>query len=254
MEILDYNIINDVYGNFISFQEFLSNELTELDSNKELEILEIGTGTGITTEIILKSRKNIKLTSIDIDKEMIEFASQTLSSFSNVNFIVSDAFDYTKTISANNFDFVVSGFTIHNFTNNYRQILFNEIYRILKPKGIFINADKFVSDNKEKQIQGLKYRIGTYIDTLVPLGKIDLLKEWVAHYIDDQNPNKLLKFDQTINDLQQIGFDNMKYIFKSELEMLGVLTATKQDALAITGVLQKSGFSAKLNIRNSNEQ
>jgi ubiquinone/menaquinone biosynthesis C-methylase UbiE len=159
MEILDYNIINDVYGNFISFQEFLSNELTELDSNKELEILEIGTGTGITTEIILKSRKNIKLTSIDIDKEMIEFASQTLSSFSNVNFIVSDAFDYTKTISANNFDFVVSGFTIHNFTNNYRQILFNEIYRILKPKGIFINADKFVSITGVLQKSGFSAKL-----------------------------------------------------------------------------------------------
>lgn len=236
MNILDYNLIDKVYGNFTSFQEVIKTLLADVEPQRELYILEIGTGTGITTELILESKNYIKLTTIDIDKEMIAFASQTLSSFNNVNFVVSDVLDYTKTVSNAYFDFVISGFTIHNFANDFRQEVFKEIFRILKPNGVFINADKFVSDNPEKQIEGLKYRLGTYIDTLVPLRKFDLLKEWVAHYIDDQKPNKLLKFDQTLNDLQQIGFGKLEYIFKSELEMMGLLTATKQDALAITGV------------------
>ena len=108
----EYNLIDKIYGNFISFQEVIKTIISETNSDKEVIILEIGTGTGITTEIILNSRNNIKLTSIDNDKEMIEFASQTLSSFSNVNYIVSDALEYTKFISNSHFDFIISGFII----------------------------------------------------------------------------------------------------------------------------------------------
>lgn len=229
----EYIILDKVYGNFISFQEKIIPLLLAHKRKDKIDVLEVGCGTGITTEIILKSRNDIKLTSIDISKEMIGFASQTLSLYTNVDFVISDALEFARNVKPNSFDIIVSAYTIHNLTDEYRQKLFAEILRALKPSGLFINADKFVSDDKDKQIEGLKYRLGTYVDTLMREGKIELLKEWTTHYIDDQQPNKLLKFDKTLNDLREIGFDKVDYIFKSELEMLGILTATKQDALAI---------------------
>lgn len=223
----EYILLDKVYGNYISFQNVITKILNDDNAKEQLDIVEIGTGTGITTQIVLNSKNKIKLSSIDIDEEMIGFAKQNLSTFSNINFIVSDALSYLKTSSNNHYDYVISGFTIHNFNLEYRQELFTEIFRVLKPNGLFINVDKFVSDDKDKQIEGLKYRLGTYIDTLIREEKFELLKEWATHYIDDQKPDKLLKFDKTQKDLHQVGFYKVDYIFKSELEMLGILTAAK---------------------------
>ena len=69
--------------------------------------------------------------------------------------------------------------------------------------------------------------VGTYIDTLMKKDERGLLKEWAVHYIDDQHPDKLLKFDKTIEDLEKVGFKNSEYLFKSEKEMLGLLRAEK---------------------------
>ena len=223
----EYILIDKVYGNYISFEEMVLPILKDYKSVSEINTLEIGCGTGITTEILLKSIENIKITAIDIDKNVIEFASHTLSSYTNVNFIVSDALSFVKEQESNSFDIIVSAFAIHNLTNEYRQYLYEELYRILKTGGLFINADKFVSDNREEQIAGLKYRIGTYIDALLRENKLDLLKEWAAHYIEDHHPDVLLKFDKTIEDLEIVGFKNSEYLFKSEKEMLGLLRTEK---------------------------
>jgi ubiquinone/menaquinone biosynthesis C-methylase UbiE len=223
----EYILLDKVYGNYISFQERIIPIINTYKANTEINVLEIGCGTGITSELLLRYIGNIKLTTIDIDDKMIEFAKQTLSSYTNINFIVSDAISFVEKQKSNSLDFIVSAFTIHNLPSEYRQQLYKELYRILKADGLFINADKFVSDNKEEQIEGLKYRIGTYIDTLVRENKMDLLKEWTTHYIDDFRPEKLLQFDVTINDLKHIGFDKVDFVFKSKLEMLGLLIATK---------------------------
>lgn len=227
MIVDEYILLDKVYGNYVSFQERIRPILKDYKSTSEICVLEIGCGTGITTKTLLKTRENINLTTLDIDKEMIGFAKQTLSSYLNVSFIVSDALSFVKEQELNSFDIVISAFTIHNFTSEYRQQLYSEIYRILKEAGLFINADKFVSDNKDGQIEGLKYRIGTYIDTLVRENKFDLLKEWTTHYIDDQHPDKLLQFDKTLTDLATVGFKKSEYLYRSDREMLGLLKAEK---------------------------
>ncbi len=223
----EYILIDKVYGNYLSFEEMIVPILKDYKSVSEISVLEIGCGTGITAELLLKSRENIKLTTVDIDNEVIDFAKQNLSSHTNINFIVADALSFVNEQKSNSFDLIVSAFTIHNLTNEYRQSLYKEIYRTLKTGGLFVNADKFVSDNREEQIVGLKYRIGTYIDALLREDKIDLLKEWAEHYIDDHCPDKLLKFNQTIKDLETVGFKNSEYLFKSDKEMLGLLRAEK---------------------------
>jgi ubiquinone/menaquinone biosynthesis C-methylase UbiE len=223
----EYILIDKVYGNYIAFEEKIKPIIANYDLNSRLNILEIGCGTGISTKIIASSRDEIILTSIDIDKDAIDFAKHSLSGYPTISFIQSDALQFVKEQQNNYFNLVVSAYTIHNLTNEYRQSLYQNIYRILKKEGLFINADKFVSTDKDEQIEGLKYRINTYIDALMRIGKIDLLKEWVTHYIDDQSPEKLLLYDNTIEVLEAIGFRNNKYIFKSPKEMLGILTSLK---------------------------
>lgn len=222
----EYYIIDEVYGNYISFQEKII-PLIRSCRKHNLRILELGCGTGITTQAILSSRNDIQLEAIDSDDVVIEFAANNLSQCKNIKFINQDIAVFIKSSKDYTYDCVVSAFVLHNIERVKRNKIFQEIYRTLKPGSIFLNADKFVSDKIEKQIQSLNYRIATYVETLIQKGKFDLLKEWVSHYIDDMKPDKQLKFNETVKTLEQIGFKEIYYVFKSEKEMLGLLVAVK---------------------------
>lgn len=225
--INNYILIDKVYGNYIRFQKKLSRLIQNVNTkNKNLNILEIGCGTGITTEIIKNARSNIKLTSIDIDINMINYAKENLSQFLNIKYIESDALTFLKNEPAKTYDIVVSAFTIHNFSSKYRFKIYSEIHRVLKDNCIFMNADKFVSDNFEMQINSLKYRIDTYIETLLRENKLLLLKEWVSHYIVDQYPSRIMRLNE---EKKRIGlhFRSVNFSFKSEYEMLAIIVAKK---------------------------
>ena len=141
--------------------------------------------------------------------------------------IESDALKYVNSQDDTSFDIVVSGFTIHNFKKVYRRKLYQQLYRILKRNGLFLNADKYVSDNLDKQIKALKYRIGTYVDTLIREGQYDVLSYWIRDYIKDIQPEYIMKISEERQLMRENGFLNVSYIFKSEHEMLAIMKAKK---------------------------
>jgi ubiquinone/menaquinone biosynthesis C-methylase UbiE len=228
MNAEEYKLLDEVYKNYISFEKEITPIVEGYNPTTEINVLEIGCGTGITTDILLKSRENIKLKTIDIDDETIENMKELYPNNAKIEPLCFDVREFVREQEDKSFDLIVSAFTIHNLTDEDRKPLYKEIYRILKDGGLFINADKFVSDDEEKQIAGLKYRIGTYIEVLLKKEKYDLLKEWAVHYIDDHQPDKLLKPTETQKYFQKIGFKNIKYTqYGKEEEMLGLLTAEK---------------------------
>jgi ubiquinone/menaquinone biosynthesis C-methylase UbiE len=222
----DYILIDKVYGNYLSFQEKIQPLISD-NSKHSYKILEIGCGTGITTKIITSCNIHNEYIAIDNSKEFIDFAKNNFTKNKEINFVIADALDYLNQEETESFDLVISAFTIHNFNSNYRDQLYKEIFRVLKPKSKFLNIDKFVSDIYSEQINGLKYRIGRYIDVLMEEEKPKLLKEWIEHYIDDQHPDKILKFNETIRRIEKIGFKDVKFSEKFELEMLGIIIAEK---------------------------
>lgn len=100
---------------------------------KHKEILEIGCGIGRMTEFIAKNFKHVS--SIDISKEAIEYASRRLSEYSNIDIKQSsgDKIPYKD----GQFDFVFSYLTLQHLPSlksldNYLK----EIIRVLKSGGI----------------------------------------------------------------------------------------------------------------------
>lgn len=231
-EQYSYIWLDSVYGNYFEFQ----NEIAHIIKRKyngisNLVALEIGSGDGITTKAILRSEISLRLTTIDIDPINFPFAVKCDDDLKKVEFIVADALNFLEKCENNSFDFVVSGFTIHNFTKPYRSDLFQQILRVLKKDGYLINADKFMSDDLNKRIRGLTYRIGTYLDVLYREGNHDLLKYWIAHYLDDAHDSKALLFNQTQELLNDLGYVNVEFSYRAELEMLGILIAQKHGAM-----------------------
>lgn len=226
----DYDVVPSVYGNYYQFQDNLSSFIQTYTNTKSIiNILEIGCGTGITTQVILKSRPDINLISIDNDSRMIKSCNLIKNAFNNLDTFESDALDFIRFAENDYFNIIVSGFTIHNFHKNYRKSLYQELYRVMSFNSVFLNADKFVSDDFNKQIEGLKFRLGSYIDYLLREQQYDLLKKWVEHYLEDTKPEFIMKFNEELDIIKGCGFsDESSYVFKSELEMLGLLKAIKK--------------------------
>ncbi len=101
------------------FKEFLGN-------NKK-NVLEIGCGTGLFTEEIVKTDNYV--TAVDISNELLEIAKKRVKAL-NVNFLQENACD-TK-FPDNSYDFIIGSSILHHLNINSA---LKEFSRLLKPGG-----------------------------------------------------------------------------------------------------------------------
>jgi len=227
----EYNLVILTIPYFEKFQAKIGQTIKNYFKNsplKEIKILEIGCGPGNTTEIVLNADKRIKAVTIDNEPIMLKQAKKNLARYlteKRVKVIKDDALNFISGLPDNSFTVFASGLTIHNFNKNYREKLLQEIYRILKPKGLFINADRYAFDDQKKFQQVLNWQIRQYKKVFSNLNKPDLLKEWMAHEEDDKKPEIIMKEKVAINQMKKIGFKNIKIIFRQKIH--AVLVAFK---------------------------
>jgi tRNA (cmo5U34)-methyltransferase len=151
----------DLFSMALPHQDIIQKRVSEIlsqhysadkykDKEKEIiETLEIGFGTGLTTQALLSKDARVRIIAVDNEPLMFAQASDKLRSYPKERLTLHtiDVFDYLKKIESNSFDAVASAWTLHNFHNDFRNKVLKEIYRVLKPGAIFINGDKMaVSD------------------------------------------------------------------------------------------------------------
>lgn len=115
------------------------------DSNIPVSILEVGCGTGETTEILLQSCPNISVTAVDLSGPYINLAQEKCKNFSNLEFIKGNASElkYGK-----NFDYVISSFLFHELPYQERKNLLNNLHLHLKDGGASFHIDSIQKDDK----------------------------------------------------------------------------------------------------------
>ncbi len=100
-------------------------KITDEYSGKYLKILELGVGTGLTAERILKKIPTANYTAIDFSETMLNGAKKRLAKY-NVTFKQGD---YSQIPLPKNNNLVVSVIGIHHQeTNEDKKILFGKIY------------------------------------------------------------------------------------------------------------------------------
>ena len=115
-------------------------------SSANISILDLGAGTGLLTEIIIKKFPNAKITLIDISVEMINISKKRLKEYSDITYQIAD---YSYDFPPEKFDLIVSSLSIHHLTNENKINLFVQIKKSLKENGIFINADQVLGESDE---------------------------------------------------------------------------------------------------------
>lgn len=101
-------------------------------------ILEVGSGPGFYTKLLLKEFPNITITSLEINSKFIDYAKQYLGELSNRVYFFNSPIEKTS-LPSSNYDIVLSRLVYQHLSKPIQAI--NESYRLLKKGGKNIILD-----------------------------------------------------------------------------------------------------------------
>jgi ubiquinone/menaquinone biosynthesis C-methylase UbiE len=183
------------------------------DTGTQLQLVEIGGGTGITTLSVLTARDNLQVLSIDSEPVMQEQAKQSLKAWvdqGRLSFCSDDALTALQQIKTRSVDIVASVYTTHNFLHDYRAQVIKEIYRILKTDGHFINGDRYALDDISAHTRIIQDELRQYFNALIPLNRFQVLEDWVIHLFCDESENRVMRETIALEQLENVGFRAIK--------------------------------------------
>lgn len=141
-----YAIWSPIYDQFFNRgffrkarEQVFQDQLIENSSN----ILFVGVGTG--AELTYIRNKNLKITAIDLSREMLNEAEKKGSAFTNITFMEMDA--QNLTFEAESFDLVVASLILSVVPDPNRSL--QEILRVTASGGSILIFDKFAPEGSQ---------------------------------------------------------------------------------------------------------
>ena len=198
------------------------------DNPNARTVLELGGGTGITTLSILLASDQVSISSVDNEPTMQNQARQSLQDWLNsgwVDFCGDDALTALQALDDDSVDIVASAYTLHNFEQEYRKQVVEEIFRVLKPGGRFINGDRYALDDAVQHTLITQKEVAGYFEVLTEMDRLDLLQQWVLHVINDESEARIMRESAELIQLTDTGFQHVQ--LKSRLEVNALVTADK---------------------------
>ena len=114
-------------------------------------ILDVGCGTGTLLAKLLNKKPQISIYGLDLSEEMLENAKKKLSTYIELVYGEAEALPYDN----KKFDIVVMVDSFNYFINPEQAA--REAYRVLKPGGTLVIADKMLNGIKKLFIEGNHY-------------------------------------------------------------------------------------------------
>lgn len=177
--------------------------------SSSLEVLEIGCGTGVTTLNLLRHRPDLRLVGIDNSSDMLAQARVNLASAlqrGNLRLREIDALSHLRESPAGSFDLVASGYALHNFLDDYRTQVLEEIFRVLKPGGAFVNGDRYALDDAAEHLKSIQAEVREYFRVFGEMNRPDLLEQWMVHLFSDESPDHVMPLRPALDGMAAIGF------------------------------------------------
>lgn len=190
--------------------------------------LDLGCGDGVLGQAILAHYPDARGVLLDFSEPMIEAAQHKLAARrDNLTFVVQD-YGIPEWIASVQpfapFDAVVSGFSIHHQPDHRKRELYQEIYSLLKPGGVFLNLEHVAPASA--WVEGLFDEI--FIDAMIAYNErrgIVQDRETVAneyHNRPHREANLLAPMEAQCEWLRDIGFVHVDcYLKVFELALFG---------------------------------
>lgn len=113
--------------------------------NSRPAILDLGAGTGLCSYFLLKKYPDAQLTLIDLSDKMLEVARKRFANHLSVQYITQDYLSYQY---PEQYDIIISALSIHHLTGRQKEDLYKKSFQLLKPGGLFINADQVLGQTE----------------------------------------------------------------------------------------------------------
>lgn len=117
-------------------------------------ILDLGTGDGRLLALLKIDRPQAQAVALDFSPTMIAAARERFASDPTIT-IVEHNLD-TPLPDLGRFDAVVSSFAIHHCTHERKRALYEEIFAVLNPGGVFCNLEHVASSSPEMHARFLQ--------------------------------------------------------------------------------------------------
>jgi len=206
----------------------VTEELTKFTADRPAPVrgLDIGVGDGAITKLLLVNPK-LEMVGVDNEPKMIAQAQEVLQSAvegGRLKIVLDDALSFLAGLPAGSIDIAASGYVLHNVPEDYRDRVYGEIFRVLAPCGLFVNADKYAQSGQAHR-EALRWQLGLFFDVLVPRQQYDLLRDWVLHYVEDEAPGRIMQETDAIARLKGLGFKDVEIVYRQHMD--AVLVARK---------------------------
>jgi ubiquinone/menaquinone biosynthesis C-methylase UbiE len=204
--------------------------LIALVPSENLTVLDLGCGDGILLETVMRSFPVARAVALDGSPAMLEKAEvrfEGLGLFSNLVEFVEADFDspeWLRKLPVSAFDVVVSGFAIHHSEDDRKRALYEELFELLKPGGLFVNIEHVASASSIGEELFQRACADTVADYRLSLG-IETNEETVYEEIrshPDKAANRLTLVETQCGWLREIGFRDVDCFWKHyELAVFG---------------------------------
>jgi len=153
-------------------------------------ILDLGSGGGRLLALVKAARPRAQFVGLDFSPTMLEALGKLFAGDSSVSIV---AHDFEKALpSMGKFDAVVSSFAIHHVAHERKRTLYQEIFEILIPGGMFCNLEHVASPTQALHAGFLK----------------------VIAWENEDPSNKLLDLETQLGWLREIGFVDVDCYWK----------------------------------------
>ena len=215
------NFLDNVRGSLPLSKEQIEIVLKLINhtQKKVNRFLDLGCGDGILGNAILVEHPESNGIFLDFSETMINAAKEKLKSFNDRSeFVTLDYgnINWYKDLADNNFDVIVSGFSIHHQSDERKKAIYKEIYDLLVPGGIFLNLEHVLV--KSDYIENFANEL--IIDSLFSYQKKKnplITREKVKKYFlerDDKDANILASVENQCEWLKEIGYKHVDCYFK----------------------------------------
>ena len=166
-------------------------------------LLDLGTGDGRLLALLCLSRPQARGVAVDFSPTMLTKARERFEGDERIEVVEHDLAQTLPDLEP--FDVVASSFAIHHLTHERKRSLYEEIWRLLRPAGVFLNLE--------------------HVDSPTARLHERFLEALGIAPADEDPSNKLLDVETQLRWLRDIGFEDVDCLWK--WRELALLVGTK---------------------------
>jgi tRNA (cmo5U34)-methyltransferase len=121
------------------------------NTDKPIEVLDLGAGTGIELEYIFEQAPNARVTAVDLSEEMLKRLVKKYEEYSSQIKTIADSY-LSLELTPCSFDYIVTVMSLHHLMPSKKISLYKKLREALVPAGSFIEGDYIVSAEEEKKL------------------------------------------------------------------------------------------------------